>query len=103
MMNEGRIMGGMNAIATASVAYHESLGYARTRVQGRLPGQRDPETAPVPIVAHADVRRMLLRQKSIVEGGLALLARVALYADLADHAGDATARTLLDLLTPVAK
>jgi butyryl-CoA dehydrogenase len=103
MMNEARIVVGMHAVATASVAYHESLAYARARVQGRLPGQHDPRTPAIAIVEHADVKRMLLRQKAIVEGGLALLARVALYADLAEHAGDANARALLDLLTPVAK
>ena len=39
----------------------------------------------VPIVQHADVRRMLLRQKAIVEGSLALLATVSRYADVAEH------------------
>jgi alkylation response protein AidB-like acyl-CoA dehydrogenase len=107
MMNEARIMVGMNGVATASAAYHEALAYARSRTQGRPLTVRDPRTAPVPIVEHADVRRMLLRQKSIVEGGMALVARTALYADLAEHSGDEPARTrarlLLDLLTPVAK
>jgi butyryl-CoA dehydrogenase len=107
MMNEARIMVGMGGVATASVAYHEALAYARTRPQGRAIGGRDPQKPQVPIVEHADVRRMLLRQKAIVEGGLALLATTALQADLAAHADDASARRraglLLDLLTPVAK
>jgi alkylation response protein AidB-like acyl-CoA dehydrogenase len=103
MMNEARIMVGVHAVATASVAFHASLAYARERVQGRPLAAKDPTTQPVPLVAHADVRRMLLRQKAIVEGGLALAARVACYADLADHAGDANARLLLDLLTPIVK
>ncbi len=106
MMNEARIMVGLNGIATASVAYHESLGYARTRPQGRPLGGKDPAAPQVPIVQHADVRRMLLRQKAIVDGGLALLVRASLYADLAHHADGAErdrAALLLDLLTPVAK
>ena len=103
MMNEARIMVGLNGVATASAAYHEAVAYARVRAQGRPLGARDVSASPVPIAEHADVRRMLLRQKAIVEGGLALLARVALYADLAQHAGDARAALLLDLLTPVAK
>ena len=107
MMNEARIMVGMGGVATASVAYHEALAYARTRPQGRAPGARDPQKPQVAIVEHADVRRMLLRQKAIVEGGLALLATTALQADLAGHAEDETSRRraglLLDLLTPVAK
>ena len=101
MMNEARLMVGLNGVATASVAYHESLAYARDRVQGRR--GKDPAAPPVAIVEHADVRRMLLRQKAIVDGGLCLIARCAIYADLAEHAGDARARQLLDLLTPVAK
>jgi alkylation response protein AidB-like acyl-CoA dehydrogenase len=107
MMNEARIMVGMNAIATASVAFHEALGYARTRTQGRPPAARDPSAPQQPIIAHADVRRMLLRQKAIVEGGLSLLATTSSYADRAAHHPDAAQRKraalLLDLLTPVAK
>ncbi len=107
MMNEARIMVGVNGIATASVAYHEAVRYARERRQGRPPGARNPQAPQVPIVAHADVRRMLLRQKAIVEGGLALLVQVARYSDLAEHAPEPAVRQrnqrLLDLLTPVAK
>ena len=107
MMNEARIMVGVNGVATASVAYHEAVRYARDRRQGRLPGARNPQAPQVAIVEHADVRRMLLRQKAIVEGGLGLLVQVARYSDLAEHAPDAAVRQrnqkLLDLLTPVAK
>ena len=107
MMNEARIMVGMNGVATGMVAYQESLEYARTRPQGRPPGGKDPKTPQVPIVLHADVRRMLLRQKAIVEGGLALILTTARYADLAANAEGVAERhraaLLLDLLTPVAK
>jgi alkylation response protein AidB-like acyl-CoA dehydrogenase len=107
MMNEARLLVGVNAVATASVAYHESLAYARTRPQGRPLAARDPAQPQVPIIEHADVRRMLLRQKAIVEGGLALAVRVAQFADHAQHAVDpkdrARAQLLLDLLTPIAK
>lgn len=107
MMNEARLMVGLNGVATASVAYHESLRYARERRQGRPPGRRDPTSPPVPIIEHTDVRRMLLRQKAIVEGGLCLLVHAAQLTDLAAHADDADERRraalLLDLLTPIAK
>ncbi|MEO8551885.1 MAG: acyl-CoA dehydrogenase, partial [Kofleriaceae bacterium] len=106
MMNEARIMVGLNGVATAAVAYHEALAYARVRTQGRPLTARDPASPPVPIIAHADVRRMLLRQKAIVEGGLALVVRASYYADLAQAAtGPAaeTAQLLLDLLTPIVK
>lgn len=105
MMNEARIMVGVNAAATASVAYHESRLYALDRKQGRKLGTRDRN--PVPIIEHADVRRMLLRQKAIVEGSLALLATVAKYMDVAERGANEQererAQLLLDLLTPVAK
>lgn len=104
MMNEARLMVGLNGVATASVAYHESLEYARTRPQGRPLTARDPAAPQVPITQHADVRRMLLRQKAIVEGALALLVRASRHADLAAHGGDRERnQLLLDILTPVAK
>lgn len=107
MMNEARIMVGLNAVATASVAYHEAVAYARVRTQGRPLTARDPAAPPVAIAHHPDVRRMLLRQKAIVEGGLVLIARVSYYADLAAHGADPAEREraglLLDVLTPVAK
>ncbi len=107
MMNEARLLVGTGGVASASAAYHESVAYAAERTQGRPLGVRDPTTPPVPLTAHADVRRMLLRQKAIVEGGLCLIATTALQADLAEHAEDDAVRTrarrLLDLLTPVAK
>ncbi len=107
MMNEARIMVGVNAAATASVAFHESVAYAKDRKQGRALGNADASSEQVPLTAHADVRRMLLRQKAIVEGSLALLGLTARFADLSVHAADEAERTrakwLLDLLTPIAK
>jgi butyryl-CoA dehydrogenase len=107
MMNDARIMVGLNGAATASVAYHESLAYARARVQGRPLAAKDPARPQVPIIEHADVRRMLLRQKAIVEGSLALVAFSALEGDLARHAASPEERhqasLLLDMLTPITK
>lgn len=113
MMNEARLMVGLNGIATASVAYHEALAYARTRPQGRTVTDRDPSKPQVAIIEHADVRRMLLRQKAIVEGSLALYATAAMcvdelvgYRDAIDDESVARrtdAQHLLDLLTPIVK
>jgi alkylation response protein AidB-like acyl-CoA dehydrogenase len=107
MMNEARIMVGMNGVATALVAYHEAVAYARERPQGRPAGIRDATRPQSPIIEHADVRRMLLRQKSIVEGGLSLLIAASYQADVALHGTDEDSRKraqlLVDLLTPVAK
>ena len=107
MMNEARIMVGLNGVATAAVAYQESLEYAKTRMQGRPLGAKNPEAPQVPIIEHADVRRMLLRQKAIVEGGLCLVTETARLSDLGEHGASEAerdrARLLLDLLTPIAK
>jgi hypothetical protein len=107
MMNEARISIGADGVGSASAAYHESLAYAAARPQGRPLTSKDPRLPQVPILEHADVRRMLLRQKAIVEGGLGLVLQTALFADRAHHAATEPerrhAQLLLDLLTPVAK
>jgi len=107
MMNEARLMVGMNSASTASVAFHESLEYAKTRPQGRSYENRDPRSPQIPIIEHADVRRMLLRQKAIAWGSLALLAQTARLTDLSEYASTEDERKravlLLDLLTPMAK
>lgn len=98
MMNEARINVGLGAAALGYRSYRLSSRYARERLQGRLPGQRGG--ASVPIIEHADVRRMLLAQKSYAEGALAL----CLYcADLVDREKSEDCAALLGLLTPVAK
>ena len=106
MMNEARIGVGIAAVATASAAYHESLAYARMRPQGRDPAKKDGGPQRV-IIEHADVRRMLLRQKSIVEGSLALSLWAARLVDVVEHHPDEATRRksqrLLDLLTPIVK
>ncbi len=107
MMNEARIAVGLGASMLGYAGYRVSLAYAKDRRQGRHPDQRDPASPQVPIIEHADVRRMLLTQKVYVEGGLAL----GLYcAHLTDVLTQATApadreRTddLLQILTPIAK
>ena len=107
MMNEARILVGAHGVATASVAYQQSLIYARERTQGRHATAKDPAQPMIPIIEHADVRRMLLRQKAIVEGGLSLVIEASALADLTAHSQDADqkreSQILLDLLTPVVK
>ncbi|MBT9599323.1 MAG: acyl-CoA dehydrogenase [Vitreoscilla sp.] len=105
MMNEARINVGIAATMLAAAGYRHALAYARERVQGRA--SADPRSNPVPIVRHADVRRMLLAQKAIAEGGLSLCLQGALWADEQQVADSAQARdlagALLDLMTPVIK
>jgi alkylation response protein AidB-like acyl-CoA dehydrogenase len=107
MMNEARIAVSMGAVAHANAGYQHALAYARERVQGRHPDSKDPASPPVPIVAHADVRRMLLQQKAAAEGGLALGLYVSGLADMKAGAEDASDRAdaalLLDFLTPIFK
>jgi alkylation response protein AidB-like acyl-CoA dehydrogenase len=106
MMNEARIAVGLNAVSIASAAYGASREYTATRRQGRAAGSRDPLSPPLPIEQHADVKRMLLFQKSVVEGCLSLLVQCGIWADQIKAGGESEARRaerLLDLLTPVAK
>lgn len=107
MMNEARIGTGLMAAGTASAAYYASLQYAKERPQGRHPDNKDVNAEQVLIIEHADVRRMLLFQKAVVEGSAALLLQCSLYADLAEFHPDETTRQnnhlLLELLTPIAK
>ncbi len=107
MMNEARIGVSMGAVAHASAAYQHALGYARERLQGRHPDNKDPASPQVALIAHADVRRMLLLQKAAAEGGIALALYLAKLADLKKAAATPGERNdaglLLDLLTPVFK
>jgi butyryl-CoA dehydrogenase len=106
MMNAARLLIGLGATAIASAAYYASLEYAKVRPQGRRSGEKDPAAAQVSIIEHADVKRMLLFQRAIIEGSLSLLFQCYKYSDLAIVlTGDEKEKyaVLLDLLTPVAK
>jgi len=107
MMNEARLGIGMNATAIATAAYQTSLAYAKVRPQGRNISDKEPNRPQVPIIQHADVKRMLLFQKSITEGSLALLIFCGLLGDKLSQESEpqkkAEMEALLDLLIPIAK
>jgi butyryl-CoA dehydrogenase len=106
MMNEARIGVGAGAAAIASAAYYSALDYTKTRLQGRKLSTKDPTLPQIPLIEHPDVKRMLLFQRSVIEGALSLLMQAAKYADLAIVlTGEEKEKNelLLDLLTPVAK
>src|SRR5262249_33374509 len=107
MMNGARIGVGLGAVMIGYTSYLHALDYARERPQGRPLGAKDPRSPQVPIVQHADVRRMLLSSKSFVEGGLALCLYAVRLDDELDTAASPDARReselLLSLLTPVVK
>ena len=112
MMNEARIGVGMAATMLGMAGYEASLEYAKNRPQGRpVAGGsqkvvKDAAQAQVRIIEHADIKRMLLAQKSYSEGALALELYCAKLVD-EQHTGDAIAadeaRLLLEVLTPIAK
>ncbi len=110
MMNAARIGVGRGASAIASAAYQASLQYANERPQGRKltsDGTKNLDQKQSLIIEHADVRRMLLLQKAVVEGSMSLVMLAAKYYDL-----EVTARTpeeknkyntLLEMIIPVVK
>lgn len=104
MMNAERLFVGIQGLGIAGAAYQKAVTYARERLQGRsLDGKR----APVAIIEHPDVRKMLLTIRAFVESGRALATWTALQMDTAAHHPDAGARAhaagFVALLTPVIK
>ncbi|HSM75649.1 MAG TPA: acyl-CoA dehydrogenase [Desulfobacterales bacterium] len=108
MMNEARLLVGLQGFACASSAYLNALNYARERVQGKnLLQMRDPLAPSVPIIQHPDVRRMLIKMKAYVEGMRSLLYYVAFCGDKVQTSDDPAEKDkyqgLIEVLTPVAK
>ncbi|KIU14373.1 acyl-CoA dehydrogenase [Mycolicibacterium llatzerense] len=106
MMNEARVAVGSMATAIGYAGYLTSLEYAKVRTQGRPVGDKDPSRAQVAIIEHADVKRMLLAQKSYVEGALALglyCARLVDEMRIFTGAELDEANLMLEVLTPIAK
>jgi len=109
VIEDARMMVGTKAIATLSTGYLNALDFARNRVQGADLTQMTDKTAPrVTIIAHPDVRRMLMLQKAYVEGMRALVLYTASIQDAVQVAAaqgrtDEAAAALNDLLLPVVK
>ena len=107
MMNAARLGVGLQGIGVAEAAYQASLTYARERLQMRaLTGPQNADGPADPIIVHPDVRRMLLVQKALIEGGRALTYYTAQQADLAEFGPPAQrddAETMLSFLTPIVK
>lgn len=107
MMNEARIGVGLGAVVLGYNGYLHALEYAKTRLQGRPVDAKDPAQKPVPLIEHADVRRMLLAQKAYVQGGLSLCLYAASVMDekktAATEAEAEIASQLSDILTPLVK
>lgn len=108
MMNEARLIVGVQGSSAANAAYQLAKSYAHERIQGSAAKNAGDPTAPrVPIIEHANVRQMLMEIKVWGEGCRALMYRTAYYADLSENLPDADAREkyhrFLGLLTPICK
>src|SRR6478609_9206614 len=108
MMNTARLAVGLQGLGLADRAYQNSLRYARDRLQMRsASGPKNPDKPADPIIVHPDVRRMLLTQKALVEGGRVLGYHAASLVDIAAHGASeeerAEADALLGFMTPIVK
>ncbi len=108
MMNEARLLVGMQGFCCASPSYMNAVNYARERIQGKnLLQMMDPNAPSVPIIQHPDVRRMLISMKSHVEGMRSLLYYAGYLSDQIavtdDEAEEARLQGLVDLLIPLCK
>ncbi|MBW8849778.1 MAG: acyl-CoA dehydrogenase C-terminal domain-containing protein [Xanthomonadales bacterium] len=108
MMNTARLAVGLQGLGLSDRAYQNALRYARDRLQMRsLSGAKFPDKPADPIIVHPDVRRMLLTQKALIEGGRLLGYHGASLVDVVAHDPDAETRqradALLGFLTPIVK
>ncbi len=108
MMNGARLGVGLQGLGLSERAYQNALRYARDRLQMRaLTGAKFPEKPADPIIVHPDVRRMLLTQKALIEGGRLLGYQAGLLLDISARTTDAAEReqaeALLGFLTPIVK
>lgn len=108
LMNYARVGTAMSGVGYAEIACQNAADYARERLSGRAGDTpRQPGSVADPIIAHADVRRLLLESRSFCEGARAGAMRAALWQSVAEHSADAVekerASDLLEVLTPVMK
>ncbi len=108
MMNTARLAVGLQGLGLSERAWQSALGYARERLQMRaLSGAKFPDKPADPLIVHGDVRRMLLTQKALIEGGRLLGLYAYLNEDIRKHASDPAEReraeALVSFLTPIVK
>ena len=103
MMNHARLNVGIQGLAISERAYQLARDFAQERIQGEAPGNKGRVT----IIHHADVRRMLLVMKSLIEAMRATAYTTAAVVDTIHHSADpeqrAAAAARAALLTPVVK
>ncbi len=107
MMNAARFSVGVQAIGIADRAYQHALEYAKERIQGRDINPMAKDKSPKPIVAHPDVRRMLMWMKANIEGMRALALVTAASLDIAARHADEKVRkehrAFVELMIPIVK
>lgn len=108
LMNYARVSTAMSGVGYAEIARQNAADYARERLSGRAGDTpREPGSVADPIIAHSDVRRLLLESRAFAEGARAGAMRAALWQSVAEHSEDANEREraadLLEILTPVMK
>ena len=105
MMNRARLAVGLQGVGIAERATQQAVAYARERRQGRIPGMPAKESAP--IIAHPDVKRMLMTMRALTQAARSICYVTALALDRAergtDEAARAAAHARASLLTPLAK
>jgi alkylation response protein AidB-like acyl-CoA dehydrogenase len=108
MMNEARVMVGVQGMTLGAASYQNSIRYSQERIQGNdLTMMKDPKAPRVPIIKHPDVRRMLMIQKTITEGLRAFMYMTAFYQDLVkvteNEAEKEKYKGFIELFTPICK
>ncbi len=105
MMNRARLAVGLQGVGIAERATQQAAAYARERRQGRTTGMQAKESAP--IIAHPDVRRMLITMRALTQAARSICYATALALDRAERSVDKAAREAAhdraSLLTPLAK
>ena len=108
MMNTERIAVGLQGLGQAEIAYQNALAYAKDRIQGRdLKGPKNPDDEADPLIVHPDIRRMLMRSKTLIDSGRMLASWTALSIDKSEKDPDPKVRKehndLVELMTPIIK
>jgi alkylation response protein AidB-like acyl-CoA dehydrogenase len=107
-MNTARVGTALQGVCASELAYQNSLLYAKDRLSMRaLTGKKCPDKVADPIIVHPDVRKMLMTQKAISEGGRAMIYYTAKIVDEIEMAKTEEARKVADdrlgFITPILK
>ncbi len=108
MMNGARLMVGVQGLGIAEIAYQSALHYANERLQGRsLNGSKHLDKSADPIIVHPEIRKNLLKIKTLTEGLRGLMVWTGMQVDIANIEKDRfkkqKAEDWVALMTPILK